>query len=267
MPYDPEKCLEKLNSMGLTPACGGLDPAYHCDDWDNPGIHQYCMDMPQGGPVQLVACIYYQDKVPQEFKYWPPDQIFSKCQAMQPQEQNGTGWALGICYCCCGLFGQSSTVALAEGEAAAHEVAVGSEVRTASLDADGKPEWSSSPVTFSAGVASIARDDMIRISHGDGPVDMVSNPDQVFALAGGKLVRASALTQDDALMAEDGSPVRINRIAVGDYRGGIHQIAAGAAWNGLADGHLLLTSGVVTGDFLLQMNFDDLSDSHKASDR
>jgi hypothetical protein len=268
MPYDPQKCLEKLTSMGLLPACGNLDPAYHCDDWDYPPIHRYCMQMPTGGPVQLISCIYYQDDVPQEYKYWSPDKIFSNCMAQTPQKGSGsTGWALGVCYCCCGLMGAVPTVALAEGDAAMHEVAVGSEVRTASLDTEGKPEWTTAPVTFSAGVASLARSDMVRISHGEEPVDMVSNPDRVFALASGKLVRAAQLTPEDTLMGEDGSPVKINRVAVGDYKGGIHQIAAGDAWNGSADGHLLLASGVVTGDFTLQINYDDLPDSQKESDR
>ncbi|HEX8239724.1 MAG TPA: hypothetical protein VF574_08315 [Allosphingosinicella sp.] len=265
MPYDPQKCLEKLKEMGLTPACGDLDPPYHCDDWDNPPIHRYCMDMPTGGPVQMIACIYYENNIPQEFKYWPYDQILSKCLAQTPQKGSGdTGWNIANCYCCCGLMGAVPTVALAEGEATMHEVAVGSEVRTARLDSGGKPEWTPAPVTFSAGVASLARSDMVRISHGDEPVDMVCNPDQVLALASGKLVRAAQLTPEDRLMAEDGSPVTINRVAVGEYRGGIHQIAVGDAWNGSADGHLLLTSGVVTGDFTLQINYDSLPESQKA---
>jgi len=79
-------------------------------------------------------------------------------------------------------------------------------------------------------------------------------------------VTAQHLTLNDQLMGEDGNPVKINVVAVGNYVGGIHHISTGLYFTGSADGHLLLADGVVVGDFVLQMNFDGLQSGEKVAD-
>jgi hypothetical protein len=210
MPYDPNVCLEKLEAAGLTPVCGGKVVGGHCGDlvMDNPAIHAFCSQVGSYyTPVQALACTYYSNGTPTQWQYWTPDKLITNCLAMQPQRGTGnTGWQLAVCYCCCSCFAYNTMVAVPDGEVAIQEIAAGNTVRSAALDKSGKPVWSESVVTFSSGVDGGHHPFMVYVNHGDDARDLVCNPDQIFALASGKLVRAEQLRLGDQLMGEDGNP-------------------------------------------------------------
>jgi len=267
--YDPNVCIQKLTAAGLTPACEALANPFHCDDLQqiSPVIHQFCgQQQTYYAPVQALVCINYLNGNPTQWLYWPPDQLIVNCMAQTPQKGTGsTGWTVANCYCCCSCFAYNTMIAVPDGIVAIQELKVGSEVRSAKLEG-GAPVWSVSQVTFSAGVDGGDHPAMVYINHGDDSTDLICNADQVFVLADGKLARAATLTLQDELMGEDGRPVKINLVAVGDYKGGIHHISTGNYWAGSADGHLLLAAGLVVGDFVLQMNYDSLGPSAKTHD-
>ncbi len=64
----------------------------------------------------------------------------------------------------------------------------------------------------------------------------------------------------DELVNEWGEAVPIHEISIGEYIGGVHHISTAAAFDGVIDGHLLLSEGVVSGDFTLQANSGQLID-------
>ena len=53
-------------------------------------------------------------------------------------------------------------------------------------------------------------------------------------------------------------PVPIRVISIGEYQGGIHHIAAEREFKGELDGHLLISAGVISGDYLLEIHAEEL---------
>ncbi|MGE5704045.1 MAG: hypothetical protein ACM32O_16095, partial [Clostridia bacterium] len=70
----------------------------------------------------------------------------------------------------------------------------------------------------------------------------------------------------DFLVSADGVPVEINEVSLGEYKGGVHHIATNKEFAGEISGHLLISEGVVSGDFNLQIHADDLKESHFIED-
>jgi hypothetical protein len=106
---------------------------------------------------------------------------------------------------------------------------------------------------------------MVYIGHDLG--DMICTPDQVFMLASGKLMTANKLAPGDKLVDKDGKAVVLHTVSIGDYKGGVHHIGTAGRFQDGVDGHLILASGVVAGDYMLQMHFDSIDDSLKAPDQ
>ena len=50
------------------------------------------------------------------------------------------------------------------------------------------------------------------------------------------------------------------------YQGGVHDIASNWPWKGSPDGHLLLANGIVIGDYMMEIYFDQLSSVLKQDD-
>lgn len=263
-------CLERLRDAGLTPPCGSLPGSGYCAELEPifPPMHEYCMEARQRcAPVQVLACIYYEDNIPRDFDYIPVNQLVKQCMAKTPQKISGpTGWAIGNCYCCCWGCGNYGRVAVAEGVVPAEELQSGTSVKVASVGASGAPQWDSAPVSFSGGVAADAAADAVYIAYGDG-LDTFADPDRPYLLVGGAIVPARQLQLGDALVGEDGHALLIHVIGTGPSPVGRQQIAVDRPWSGSADGHLLLVDGAVVGDFTLQMNLADLDPTEPARPR
>lgn len=265
--YDPQLCIQKLNGTGLTPACEVLtNPAlYHCNDLQqiSPVVHQFCADVQQYyAPVQALLCINHDNAGnPIAWQYFPPKTLAKSCAAL------GGNWYVDNCYCCCSCFAYDTKVAVPGGTEPIQFIPVGAKVLTATVGAGGgapKLAWSPTEVTFSAGVAGGDNPFMVYIAHDDS--DLICTPDQVFMLADGKLTTAAKLVPGDQLVDQDGKPVQIHTVSIGDFKGGVHHIGTTGKFSGDINGHLILAGGVVSGDYLLQVSFDGVDDALKADD-
>ena len=96
---------------------------------------------------------------------------------------------------------------------------------------------------------------------------MVVTPDHLFLTPAGKLKRADRLVPgQDFLVSAEGAPVAINEVSISKRKGGVHHIAIDKEFTGNVDGHLLISEGVVSGDFNLQIYARDLKAQYFADD-
>lgn len=63
------------------------------------------------------------------------------------------------------------------------------------------------------------------------------------------------------MVSYNSTEVEINEVSVGEYTGGVHHIATDVSFDGKLDGHLLLSEGLVSGDFNLQIHQNELMKS------
>jgi len=255
--YDPSVCLKDLQDQELSPQCQTLNPPWHCQDLTTAGgaYHKFCYNT--GILYQPIPMLYCGNPQTGISVYFPPNQMFEKCNAL------GAPWVGGTCYCCCSCFANDTKIAVPGGAKEIYLIAKGDQVLTASVASGGKLEWSNANVSFSAGTSAKGHQPvMVYLSMaGNETHDLVCNLDQPFMLANGKYARASKLRPGQQLMDKDGNPVTIEVISVGMYDGGVHHISTETPWNKNPDGHLLLAAGVVAGDYTMQLYFDQLPES------
>lgn len=129
-------------------------------------------------------------------------------------------------------------------------------------------------VRYSYGTGPAATEPgMIRVSFGaaGSAGDITVTDRHVFLVANGSpagatLKRAIDLVPGaDMLVASDGKAVPVGSLAFITYRGGIHHIATGTDLDDGWEGHLIVTNGIISGDYLLQLTYSGL-DSAPPSD-
>ena len=130
-------------------------------------------------------------------------------------------------------------------------LAVGDAVLAASLRA-GQLEWTERTVEFSNGVPPGNQTMMVVLSWDVGEEQLVVTRDQPFLLAGGTITRAERLAPGDQLVRADGKPAVLRQVALGNFLGGIHDIATSRRFDGI-DNHLISATGIVAGDYALQI--------------
>ncbi|HYH81167.1 MAG TPA: Ig-like domain-containing protein [Longimicrobium sp.] len=269
MGYDPQQCLDNLNSKQLAPACQNLSVQFHCDDVTglDPALHAACAT---AGiyyfPVKVIIC---KNNTTQEARYFPGDTVIDECDALHDQDR---AWKMSSCYCCCSCLANDTLVALADGGfAQISTIPVGASVLAGSVAADEagvRVSWAEAMVRFSQGTDSSGHQPlMIYLTFGpDGTQELICNTDQPFLLADGMLTTAGKLRPGQQLVGPDNGPLEIKLVSMGRYEGGVHHIATDIPWAGSANGHLLLAGGVVAGDWALQMHFKGLSADLKEDD-
>ncbi|MCX6355820.1 MAG: hypothetical protein NTZ78_13090 [Candidatus Aureabacteria bacterium] len=127
------------------------------------------------------------------------------------------------------------------------------------------PEWKARAIKYSYGTGpGIAQSSAIRISFGSGKSggSITVTDDNIFLLSdslhGGYILKRalSLIPGADKLVNSQGQEIPIRSITFTNFKGGFHQIATGADLNDKVDnsweGHLILTNGIVSGDYLLQ---------------
>lgn len=179
--------------------------------------------------------------------------------------RQGDNWYNLSCYCCCSCFAYGTKIAIPDGFKAIEKFQIGDRVMTAAVE-PGKTvqfNWSSAKVTFSSGTGEDSiQPAMVYVHFGvDGQI--VVTPDHLFMMSDGKLKRADRLVPGrDNLVSAEGAAVQVNEVSIGEYHGGVHHIATNVDFNLEAEnplsGHLLISEGVVTGDFNLQIHAEDL---------
>ena len=121
-------------------------------------------------------------------------------------------------------------------------------------------EWRPAPLAFSAGMSlNQAETEFIVLRFDAHPADgLCVLGDQVFLDRTGGLVRARDLVEGDWLRTADGGACRLANVApVLLPRGFAWPVATSAQRPQDLNDHLLSTQGLVTGDYAVQLFFDD----------
>ncbi|MDO4272266.1 MAG: hypothetical protein Q4D16_01235 [Eubacteriales bacterium] len=165
-------------------------------------------------------------------------------------------------YCCCSCFAFGTKIGIPGGIRKIESFVAGDEVMAASVLKKGENpvlKWEPLRVDYSSGTGENGyQSSMIYIRHGEGG-STIATCNQLFLMADGKLKRADRLrVGQDYLVDKDGNKVEIHELSIGDYHGGVHHISIEAEKECSLDKHLLLSDGVVCGDFHLQIHADDL---------
>lgn len=269
MPTPPSwKDCNKHLLPKYTPIC----PGSHCDQFQSTGVfHDYCAARSIYDPVPTTECCnpstkqWIEDLVGHPV---PINQMFKECAKAAATDPN---WGQGPCYCCCSCFADKTRIATPEGEEAIKNIKVGSEVLTAKFSIDEGTvslSWQPSRVQASVGAEGNSPA-MVYIEYGDQQ-ELIVSPDQVLLSSTGHLIQAIDLipgfgSKDDLYLTDkEGNSVQIHTVSVGSYKGGIHHIETNAGSTGIDD-HLILSEGVVSGDFYLQKHFPNLSTQYKTS--
>ncbi|MCV9928547.1 hypothetical protein OIU83_12840 [Flavobacterium sp. LS1R49] len=120
--------------------------------------------------------------------------------------------------------------------------------------------WSTAKVSFSIDSNPISpKSKMVYISvYDEIKKDILCSLDQPVLLANGKYTIARRLIPGQELVNKNGKPIVILSTNIAPYHGGVHHISTNSTWNNNPDGHLLLSNGIVTGDYILQLYFDQI---------
>ncbi len=159
------------------------------------------------------------------------------------------------CNCTCSCLAYGTPVAIPDGTKAIQAFALGDPVLAADTDFN----WTAMPVQFSNGTsANSVQPQMIYVTYGNPAQTIVCTLDHTFLQTGGKLIRANMLNATDTLLDPTGAPVNITKVELKNYVGGVWNIATSQDRPTSLDGHLINTQGVISGDYALQLFYDDL---------
>lgn len=178
-------------------------------------------------------------------------------------------WYQLTCYCCCSCFAHGTRIGIPGGFRVIEQFEIGDKVLTGSLTQGGslKLDWAPVKISFSSGTGPDSHQPaMVYIHHG-GVGSIIVTPDHLFLLSTGKLRRADRLVPGkDFLVTAEGVPVAVNEVSLGEYQGGVHHIATENEFTGSVDGHLLVSEGIVSGDFMLQIHSEALKNNGMLDD-
>lgn len=261
MGYEWSVCYKRLTDGGMVP-CDSMNLAYHCESFMyTSAYHNSCTGQAVYQPVQALVCRNCQTK---EIKVFASEKLIDECMKLNKQDHN---WGFYQCYCCCSCFANGTLIEAPQGPIEVEKIVCGGEILAGSLKPGDKPEfvWKSAAVEFSAGTVGGEQPAMVYIIYGDKR-EIIVSPDHVFMLSGGKLTTAGKLKPGDQLVDKNGKPVPILTASIGHYQGGVHHISTGTGFDGSLDNHLLISGGIVSGDYTLQLYFDGLDQGVKVSD-
>lgn len=160
------------------------------------------------------------------------------------------------CNCTCSCLAYGTPVAIPGGTKAIETFALGDPVLAAGPDL----KWVSMPVEFSDGTSpSSVQPQMVYITYGSPAQTVTVTLDHTFLAPGGKLIRANRLQVGDSLITAQGDQAAITKIEIKQYVGGVWNIATTHEEPKSLDGHLINTQGIVSGDYAVQLFFDELT--------
>lgn len=259
MGYEWKVCYDRLTAGHMTP-CSGSDNPYHCTSFQQTdAYHNSCEVSAIYQPVQAILC---KNRASGEVYPFRSEQLLDGCNALYRADPN---WFFYTCYCCCSCFAHGTHIASIDGEIEVQEIDRGSKILVGSIDkTDGLHcIWEEGEVTFSNGTETGEQPAMVYIVYGKDR-ELIVSPDHVFLMADGSFITARYLYPGDQFVDREGNPVDIITASIGHYKGGVHHIAVNENFDGTADGHLVLSGGIVSGDFTLQMNYDSLVSGQNA---
>lgn len=154
-------------------------------------------------------------------------------------------------------FAYQTQIAIPDGQKRIQDIQVGNMILVCSILKDSawgvRISWSEKAVEMIEN-GSVPRPVMIYHLLLDGNQEIVCSANQPFLLTDGKYVKAEKLKLSDQLVSYEGEHLSLKMISLGSYEGKLYDLAADSHWTGNPDGHLLLTNGVIAGDYMMQMN-------------
>jgi hypothetical protein len=155
------------------------------------------------------------------------------------------------CYCCCG-WAIPSAAADAETQRPLKDYVAGDPVYVAIDITAGA--WETRPVAWSGGVASGGETVRVSFAGPDGNGELIVDRGHLFLTPGGDLKAAAELVAGhDQLVGSDGGARELLAVQPGPAGQELHQLATSTTPATTRDGHLLLTDGVVSADWALQV--------------
>ncbi|QJB31961.1 hypothetical protein HF329_11730 [Chitinophaga oryzae] len=152
---------------------------------------------------------------------------------------------------------KDAQMAIPQGEMPVMDLHNSSPLQAASLN-NNQPVWQSVFVNLCQ-QADNGQSTSVFVLYGSNQ-KLVTSMDQLFLLSTGLLIRASKLVPGThELMDKDGNPVAIMQVSMGTFGEPLYRLAANPPYAGNPDGHLLLANGVIAGDFILNMNAEELT--------
>lgn len=123
-------------------------------------------------------------------------------------------------------------------------------------------EWVEKQVKFSDGTGPDSlQPEMCYLTYEDsGELSViVCTLDHTFLTQDNKLIRARQLTKGDRIQAANGSMSKIIEYNIKSYTGGVWNIATSNDMPTSLDGHLLNTQGLISGDYAVQLYYNELT--------
>jgi hypothetical protein len=276
--YDPQTCYNNLIGGGFHPCPSdqGTGLNYHCGAVAD-SYHAWCIAHDIYTPISWNEAYNTSLCGPNDYHDDNPSicdpHVFASYNAMNQwikSQPNPAIWDVRACMCCCACYAYGTQIAISETETKTVELFfAGDKVLAGSMsitkDEKISLTWDKATVVYSMGSGPMASgehavNDVVLISYGKGQ-EIICTPDQIFLLSNGKLKYAQQLNLiDNTLTAPDGSPLKINSITRMKYKGGIHHISTNSKPTKNANGNLLNSNGVVTGDYSLQISASGLGD-------
>lgn len=132
--------------------------------------------------------------------------------------------------------------------------------RVLAFDADGQSREST--IAFSNGTsATSVQPEMAYVSFriGNEDITVTTTLNHTFLGADRRLIQAQMLVPNYQVMLADGAVTVITKLEIKSYTGGVWNIATTTEQPENLDGHLVDTDGILSGDFALQLFYDDLA--------
>lgn len=261
MGYDNNECIKKLEKSGCTPVCDKISASmsHHCSSFMiSEAYHKACIDKDVYMPVMSWYCMNTDTK---EARYFDPSVIMKECMKLSMKDP---AWTCDTCYCCCACFAEHTMVETAKGAKQIREIKKGEELKVGSPAEPGNTAcvWETAPVVFAEGSEGGIHEGMLYIIFGSKK-EIIVTPDHVFLLSTGRFIQAGKLKPGDELVDEKGNPQPVLTASMGRYEGGVRHISCNTDFDGKPDHHLVISEGIISGDYTLQLFYDSLSDEWK----
>ena len=157
-------------------------------------------------------------------------------------------------------FAYDIPVSTPKGPVAVQKLVIGSKFIVAEL-IDGEVLQSEKTVQYSSGVGPYLNITMVNLVLSNQK-ELLVTPDHVFVLSNGKLILAEQLTAGSDLMGVDGNPMKVLSVSLGLFKKGQHAIAASTNFPEETR-HFIISHGVISGDFMVQIFYHTLPDELK----
>lgn len=243
----PTSCADSIHQMN--PLAIVCDPEICSTFSESPTFQEMCKTFGSGQPqypVSMMQCKNPQTGVITEPLY-DPTWGYS-C----PEGANGQ-----VCYCCCACLSNGTPLAVPDGMKPIEQFKVGDAITVGTWQGQAL-SWNTGAVQFSSGSDAAQPSTMMFIACG-AQKQVIAAMDHLFLLSTGKFKRADRVAPShDRLMGADGVLLDIISVQSGKWNKGLHYIATDLRFSGSADGHLINTAGIVSGDFCLQINQEAL---------